>query len=64
MRTEIDLNIYFSGTISAWTTNAALLPVPDPQGGQASGGAVRGILGALTNAIGTVAAQDIGTLTR
>jgi hypothetical protein len=63
VRTEIDLNIYFSGTISAWTTNAALQPIPDPLGGQASGGAIRGLLGVITNAIGTVAAQDIGSLT-
>jgi hypothetical protein len=63
VRTEIDLNIYFSGTISAWTTNSSLQPIPDPNGGQASGGAVRGLLGVITNAIGTVAAQDISTLT-
>lgn len=63
VRTEIDLNIYFSGTISAWTTNAALQPIPDPLGGQGGGSAVRGLLNAITNAIGTVAAQDISTLT-
>ena len=63
VRTETDLNIYFSSTISAWTTNAALQPIPDPLGGQSSGGAIRGLLGVITNAIGTVAAQDIGSLT-
>jgi hypothetical protein len=63
VRTEIDLNVYFSGTISAWTTNNLGLPTPDPAGGQASGSAVRGLLGVITNSIGTVAAQDISTLT-
>ena len=63
VRTEIDLNIYFSGTISAWKTNASGLPVPDAAGGQSSGGNVRAQLNVITNAIGTVAAQDIGSFT-
>jgi hypothetical protein len=78
VRTEIDANIYFSGTISTWTTNSQTaygglgapysttangLPVPDPLLGQSSGSNVRALLGVITNAIGTVAAQDIGTLT-
>jgi len=77
VRTEIDANIYFTGTISTWTTNqssyaslgapysttAIGLPVPDPQGGQSSGSNVRAQLAVITNAIGTVAAQDISTLT-
>lgn len=77
VRTETDLNIGFSGTIAAWTTNQSSFtvlgppwsttpigqPVPDPNGGQSSGGAVRAVVTALTNAIGTVAASDIGTLT-
>ncbi|SPE62339.1 exported hypothetical protein [Verrucomicrobia bacterium] len=76
VRTETDLNIGFSGTIAAWTTNQASFsafgppystspigaPVPDPNGGQSSGGSVRSVVAALTNAIGTVAAQDISTL--
>ncbi len=63
VRTETDLNIYFSGTISAWTTNSSLQPIPDPNGGQSSGSNVRGVVNALTNAIGTVAVQDLSTLT-
>jgi len=77
VRTETDLNIYFAGNIAAWTTNQSAFsiygppwsttpigqPVPDPNGGQSSGGAVRAVVTALTNAIGTVAPQDIGTLT-
>ena len=63
VRTETDLNIYFTGTISAWTTNSSLQPIPDSNGGQSSGSAVRGIVNVLTNAIGTVAAQDISTET-
>jgi hypothetical protein len=77
VRTEVDLNVYFSGTISTWVTNQsgyATLggvytstpigqPVPDPNGGQSSGANVRGQVNAITNAIGTVAVQDISTLT-
>jgi hypothetical protein len=77
VRTEIDLNIYFSSTISSWVTNqgsfAGLggvyattpigLPVPDPNGGQASGALVRTFVNAITNSIGTVAVQDLSTLT-
>ena len=78
VRTEVDANIYFSGTISTWTTNSQTvygslgvpysttangLPVPDPGLGQSSGSNVRALLGVITNAIGTVAAQDISTLT-
>jgi hypothetical protein len=77
VRTEVDANIYFTGNIATWTTNQASfavlgppysttaigLPVPDPNGGQSSGGNVRAQLNFITNAIGTVAAQDISTLT-
>lgn len=77
VRTEVDLNVYFSGTISSWVTNNSTLqglggiyattpigqPVPDPNGGQASGALVRTFVNAITNSIGTVAAQDISTLT-
>ena len=77
VRTEIDLNVYFSGTISSWVTNNSTLqalggvyattpigqPVPDPNGGQASGSLVRTQVNAITNSIGTVAVQDVSTLT-
>jgi hypothetical protein len=61
VRTEIDANIYFTKTISAWTTNASLQPVPDPNGGQSSGSAVRALLALLPESIGTVAFADIST---
>ena len=63
VRTEIDANVYFTGTISTWTTNGSGQPIPDPGGGQSSGTAIRNLLGVITNALGTVAAQDIKTLT-
>jgi len=77
VRTEVDLNVYFSGTISSWVTNqsgyAALggvytttpigQPVPDPNGGQPNGPSVRAQVNAITNSIGTVAVQDVSTLT-
>ena len=60
VRTEIDANIYYSSpTIASWTTNAAGQVVPDANGGQSSGGNVVARLNYITNAIGTVAAQDI-----
>jgi hypothetical protein len=62
VRTEIDANIYFTGTISAWTSNGINgLAVPDPNGGQSSGSGVKNVLNTITNAIGTVAASDIGS---
>jgi len=77
VRTEIDANIYFTGSIATWTTNQASyavlgppysttaigLPVPDPNGGQSSGANIRAQLTYITNAIGTVAASDILTNT-
>ena len=63
VRTEIDLNVDFTGTIAAWTTNALGQGIPDPNGGQNSGGAVTNILNTLTNTIGTVAAQNINNFT-
>jgi hypothetical protein len=64
VRTEIDANIYFTGTISAWTSNGVNgVAIPDPNGGQSSGTLVRGILAVTTNAIGTVAASDISVYT-
>jgi hypothetical protein len=64
VRTEIDANIYFTGSISAWTSNGINgQAVYDPNGGQSSGTAVKNVLKTVTNAIGTVAASDIGTFT-
>ena len=64
VRIEIDANVYFTGTIAAWTTNGGTgTPIPDPKGGQSSGSGVKNVLNNLPNAIGTVAAQDIGTFT-
>jgi hypothetical protein len=60
VRTEIDANVYFTGTISTWTTLGGV-PVPDPSGGQTSGSNVRAVVQAIGNAIGTVAASDIST---
>jgi hypothetical protein len=64
VRTEIDANIYFTGTISAWTSNGVNgVAIQDPNGGQSSGSLVRAVLAVTTNAIGTVAASDISTYT-
>jgi len=65
VRTEIDANIYYSGTLATYTTNSSGQPIPDASAnpGQSSGGAIRSLLGVITNAIGTVAAQDIKTFT-
>jgi hypothetical protein len=64
VRTEIDANIYFTGTISTWVTNSLGVPAPDPLGalgGQTSGSNVRAAVKALGNALGTVAASDISS---
>jgi hypothetical protein len=61
VRTEIDANVYFTGTISTWTTNALGQPIPDVSGGQTSGSNVRAVVKAIGNAIGTVGASDIST---
>jgi hypothetical protein len=64
VRLEIDANIHFTGTISTWTTNSSGQPVQDTNSfGQGSGSAVRALLAALPNSIGTVAASDISTET-
>ena len=63
VRTEIDANIYFTGTISSYTTNALGQPIPDPNGGLSGGAAVVNHLKVITNAIGTVAAQDFPATT-
>ncbi len=76
VRTEIDANIYFGGSVSTWVTNKASfaglgvpysttaigLPVPDPALGQTSGANVRDAIAHITNSIGTVAASDISGL--
>jgi hypothetical protein len=59
VRTEIDANIYFTGSLSTWTTNASGAIIFDGSGGQSSGSLIRSVLtGLKTNAIGTVAVQD------
>jgi hypothetical protein len=63
VRREIDANIYFTGTISTWTTNGSGNPIVDPNGGQSSGANVRANLAALPESIGTVASSDISTET-
>jgi len=63
VRTEIDANIYFTGTISSYTTNALGQPIPDANGGLANGTAVVNHLKVIPNAIGTVAAQDFPSTT-
>lgn len=61
VRTETDANIYFTGTLATYTTNNSGLPILDPAGGQTGGGNIRILLGIITNAIGTVAVQDVKT---
>jgi len=61
VRTESDANIYFTGTLATYTTNGAGLPILDPAGGQTSGTTVRVLVNTITNAIGTVAVQDVKT---
>jgi hypothetical protein len=60
VRTETDANIYFTGTLATYTTSNGL-PVLDPAGGQTGGSGVRVLVNSITNAIGTVAAEDIKT---
>ncbi len=61
VRTEIDANVYFTGTLATYTTNSSLQPVLDPAGGQSGGSNIRVLLSLIPNAIGTVAVQDIKT---
>jgi hypothetical protein len=61
VRTEIDANIYFTGTLATYTTNSLGLPILDPAGGQTGGAAVRTLVNFITNTIGTVAVQDVKT---
>jgi len=61
VRTETDANIYFTGSLATYTTNAAGQPILDPAGGQTSGSNIRILLGLITNSIGTVALQDLKT---
>jgi len=61
VRTEFDANILNTSTIRTFNTNSAGLPVLDTSSdpGQASGSAVVGVVTILTNAIGTVAVQNV-----
>jgi len=61
VRTETDANIYFTGTLATYTTNSSGLPILDPAGGQSSGANIRALINTISNAIGTVAVQDIKT---
>ena len=61
VRTEIDANVYFTGALATYTTNAAGLPILDPAVGQTGGTQVRTLVNLITNAIGTVAVQDVKT---
>jgi len=61
VRTETDANIYFTGTPATYTTNSSGQPILDPAGGQGSGSPIRVLVNLLTNAIGTVALQDVKT---
>ena len=63
VRTEIDLNIYQSGNIQTYQTNALGQPVRDLSAdpGLSAGGAVTATVQVLTNAIGTVAVQNINS---
>ena len=68
VRQLVDANIYYSGTVNNYTTNASGLPIKYLSGGQpwgaGSGGEVVAIVNSITNAIGTVSAQDVnGTVT-
>lgn len=63
VRTEIDANIYFTGTPATYTTNSSGQPIFDTAGGQSSGSNIRALVGVITNAIGTVAIQDVKTFT-
>jgi hypothetical protein len=61
VRTETDANIYFTGSLATYTTNASGQPILDPAGGQTSGSNIRILLSLIPNAIGTVALQDVKT---
>lgn len=63
VRQIIDANIQFTGTPSFYTTNAAGKPVLNAAGGHDGGGKVTNDLQVISNAIGTLAAGDVGPLT-
>ena len=65
VRQILDASVYFTGTAANYTTNpvAGQPPILHPAGGAGSGGEVKAIIGVLSNAVGTVAAQDISTYT-
>ena len=66
-RQLIDANIYFSGSAGNYTTNSSNIPIAYLQNGQpwgaASGTEVVALVNAITNSIGYVSPQDIGSLT-
>jgi hypothetical protein len=65
VRQVIDANIYFTGSPSFFTTNAAPKPAlpPTPIAGHDGGGKVVSDLLVIPNAIGTLAASDFGSFT-
>ena len=63
VRQLIDAGVYFTGSAANFTTNSTPpFTTPQPYVGAGSGTEVAAIVGVLTNSIGTVAAQDIGSL--
>jgi hypothetical protein len=67
VRQLIDANIYFASTAVNYKTNAQGKPIKYTTGnnvpwGAGSGPEVAAIVGSIPNSIGTVAAQDVGTL--
>jgi hypothetical protein len=63
VRQLFDAGVYFTGSAANFTTNSnPPFTTPQPYVGASSGTEVAAIVGVLTNSIGTVAAQDIGSL--
>ncbi len=63
VRQIIDANIYYTSTPTFYTTNAAGQPIINPLGGHDAAQKVVNDLLVIPNAIGTIAAGDIGTFT-
>jgi hypothetical protein len=63
VRQLFDAGVYFTGSAANFTTNSTPpFTTPQPYVGASSGTEVAAIVGVLTNSIGTVAAQDVGSL--
>ena len=63
VRQLIDSGVYFTGTAANYTTNSVPpYTTAQPYIGAGSGSEVAAIVNILTNSIGTVAAQDVGSL--